>query len=113
MYIIPYNTTKSLMILDTNRLFLILSFHNENTGLKCYLVPIWLTKFVRIGHITLFLISRCQIDGNHKLGFVLGIPTCWYLKSLVDPTRPSSLPNASWWNIGCNCVGSPGVGACV
>ena len=45
--------------------------------------------------------------------FVLGIPTCSYLKTLVDPTRPPvyltqppvyptrppSLPNTSQWNI--------------
>ena len=44
------------------------------------------------------------------------IPTCWYPKSLVDPTGsqckhiiPNATPNASRWNIG--CIGSPRVGA--
>ena len=30
--------------------------------------------------------------------FVLSISTCWYLKSLVEPTRPPSQPNAGQWN---------------
>ena len=46
--------------------------------------------------------------------FAMGIPTCWYLKTLkfaLFPTRnikfvlpPAQNPNASQWNIG--CVGS-------
>ena len=49
--------------------------------------------------------------------FVLGIPTCWYLKMLklaLPPLRtlkfalrPTRNPNASQWNIG--CVVSPGI----
>ena len=50
--------------------------------------------------------------------FALDIPTCWYPKSLADPTQvpmnptrvtPNAKPNSSWWNIA--CVGSPSVGA--
>ena len=53
--------------------------------------------------------------------FVLGIPTCWYLKTrkfALPPTPnlkfafpPTRNPNASQWNRG--GVGSSGVGACI
>ena len=55
---------------------------------------------------------RLGLDPKHN-EFALRIPSCWYLKSLVDPTQPPQhepiMPNVSWWNIG--CVGSPRVGA--
>ena len=41
--------------------------------------------------------------------FAVGIPTCWYLKTLKFALPPTPTPNASQWNIG--CVGSPGVGS--
>ena len=51
--------------------------------------------------------------------FTLGIPKCWYLKTLKFALPPMRMlkvtllatrnPNAGQWNIG--CVGSPGVGA--
>ena len=37
--------------------------------------------------------------------FALGIPTCWYLKTLKFELPPMWTPNASQWNIG--CVGNP------
>ena len=51
--------------------------------------------------------------------FALGIPTCWYLKTLKFglprmpnlkfALPPTGSPNASQWNIG--CLGSSGIGA--
>ena len=53
--------------------------------------------------------------------FVLGIPTCWYLKmkEFAFPTTqnikfafpPTQNPNSSQWNIG--CIGSLALGLCV
>ena len=43
--------------------------------------------------------------------FALGIPICWYLKTLKFACPPMRNPNTDQWNIG--CIGSPGVGACV
>ena len=58
------------------------------------------------------------LDHRHH-NFALGIPTCWYLKTLKfalpPPSNlkfalpPNATPNTSRWNIG--CVGSPAVGA--
>ena len=54
-----------------------------------------------------------KMNNNNDTGinalafFVLGIPTCWYLKFALPPTRtpkfalpPTQTPNASRWNIG-------------
>ena len=53
---------------------------------------------------------RVGLDPQHHI-FVLGIPTCWYLKTLkfaLPPTRnikfalaQTQNPNMSQWNIGC------------
>ena len=43
--------------------------------------------------------------------FMLGVPTCWYLKTLKFALPPTPTPNASRWKIG--GVGSPTQNSCV
>ena len=43
--------------------------------------------------------------GHGVESFALGIPTCWYLKTLNFALPPMQTPNTNRWNIG--HVGSP------
>ena len=52
-----------------------------------------------------FALGPCVGLDPQRHNFALGIPTCWYLKTLKFGLPPTLTPNTSRWNIG--GVGSP------
>ena len=75
----------------------------------------WTIKPIFHCHAKPFTLGPCVGLHPQRHSFPLGIPTCWYLKTLrfaLPPTQNIKValptkqnPNASQWNIG--CVGYP------